>query len=310
MRASGFGIKAATITPEGKDDVGSPNRILREGIDGKVIIRTGRRIPGVMPFGGDLPPDLGRAHGRRRRLRRRAVARGRGGLRRRGRLPHRAHHARRPARRWPSTRSAPPRRWAARSTAGPKWTVSPVYEGMLKEEMDAAAARHPDVVYEPVLIDATYAGLITGAGEQPAGDPRAQPRRRLPVGPRDADVRLDRRRGVGAAVLRRRPADAGGDGRGAARHRAGAAGQGRRQPDGDDPRRAARCSATPAAPGHRRRRARRRGRSTRRCSRRSAPGCARPDLGGHSTTTEIHPARSSTACAPSSRCGPRWAPSR
>jgi hypothetical protein len=27
---------------------------------------------------------------------------------------------------------------------GPKWTVSAVYEGMLKEEMDAAAARHPD----------------------------------------------------------------------------------------------------------------------------------------------------------------------
>ena len=25
----------------------------------------------------------------------------------------------------------------------PKYTVSPVYEGMLKEEMDAAAARHP-----------------------------------------------------------------------------------------------------------------------------------------------------------------------
>ena len=29
--------------------------------------------------------------------------------------------------------------------------------------MDAAAARHPDVAYQPVLIDATYAGLITGA---------------------------------------------------------------------------------------------------------------------------------------------------
>ncbi len=28
---------------------------------------------------------------------------------------------------------------------GPKFTVSPVYEGMLKEEMDAAAARYPDV---------------------------------------------------------------------------------------------------------------------------------------------------------------------
>src|SRR3954465_13596306 len=39
MAGSGFGLKAATITPEGADDVGSPNRILREEIDGKVIIR-------------------------------------------------------------------------------------------------------------------------------------------------------------------------------------------------------------------------------------------------------------------------------
>src|SRR5918998_6212017 len=52
MCRSGLGLKAATITPEGKDDVGSPNRIVREGIRGKVIIRTGRRIPGVTPFGG------------------------------------------------------------------------------------------------------------------------------------------------------------------------------------------------------------------------------------------------------------------
>jgi isocitrate/isopropylmalate dehydrogenase len=51
----------------------------------------------------------------------------------------------------------------AKVYGGPKWTVSPVYEGMLKEEMDAAAARHPEVGYEPVLIDATYAGLISGA---------------------------------------------------------------------------------------------------------------------------------------------------
>ena len=48
MREAGFGLKAATITPEGKDDVGSPNRILREEVDGKVIVRTGRRIPGVV----------------------------------------------------------------------------------------------------------------------------------------------------------------------------------------------------------------------------------------------------------------------
>ena len=30
MREARFGLKAATITPEGKDDVGSPNRIVRE----------------------------------------------------------------------------------------------------------------------------------------------------------------------------------------------------------------------------------------------------------------------------------------
>ena len=41
---------------------------------------------------------------------------------------------------------------------GPKWTVSPVYEGMLKEEMDAAAARHEGVVYEP---DDAYATRFT-----------------------------------------------------------------------------------------------------------------------------------------------------
>src|SRR5918994_900447 len=48
MRDAGFGLKAATITPEGADDVGSPNRILREAVDGKVIVRTGRRIPGAV----------------------------------------------------------------------------------------------------------------------------------------------------------------------------------------------------------------------------------------------------------------------
>jgi isocitrate/isopropylmalate dehydrogenase len=55
----------------------------------------------------------------------------------------------------------------ARVYGGPKWTVSPVYEGMLKEELDAAAERHPDVPYQPVLIDATYAGLLSGATDAP-----------------------------------------------------------------------------------------------------------------------------------------------
>ena len=53
----------------------------------------------------------------------------------------------------------------AKVFGGPKYTVSPIYEGMLKEEMDAAAERHPDVPYEPQLIDATFALLIASAGE-------------------------------------------------------------------------------------------------------------------------------------------------
>ncbi len=47
MVETGLGLKAATITPTEIGSVGSPNRILREGIDGKVIVRTGRRIPAV-----------------------------------------------------------------------------------------------------------------------------------------------------------------------------------------------------------------------------------------------------------------------
>jgi isocitrate/isopropylmalate dehydrogenase len=53
----------------------------------------------------------------------------------------------------------------AKVFGGPKFTVSPVYEGMFKEELDAAAARHPEVRYDPQLIDATYALLLATTGE-------------------------------------------------------------------------------------------------------------------------------------------------
>jgi isocitrate/isopropylmalate dehydrogenase len=36
---------------------------------------------------------------------------------------------------------------------------------MFKEELDSAAVRHPDVRYDPQLIDATYALLLTTSGE-------------------------------------------------------------------------------------------------------------------------------------------------
>src|ERR1700741_2391762 len=56
IRENGLGLKAATVTPEGRGEIGSPNRILREEIGGRVIVRTGRRIPGVVPFGGGHAP--------------------------------------------------------------------------------------------------------------------------------------------------------------------------------------------------------------------------------------------------------------
>jgi len=164
MRSAGLGLKAATITPEGADDVGSPNRILRESIDGKVIMRTGRRIPGVTPIGGVHHPiavcrmAVGDAYGAEQW---REAADG-------DELAYRTETIRR-------SNCAAVAEYAFRAAAdlggrvygGPKWTVSPVYEGMLKEEMDAAAERHPEIAYEPVLIDATLAGLVSGAGTEP-----------------------------------------------------------------------------------------------------------------------------------------------
>src|SRR5207245_9137101 len=43
----------------------------------------------------------------------------------------------------------------------------PVDGGMLQGERDAASERHPEVPYQPVLIDATYAGLASGAADAP-----------------------------------------------------------------------------------------------------------------------------------------------
>jgi isocitrate/isopropylmalate dehydrogenase len=162
VREAGLGLKAATVTPEGAGDVGSPNRILREEIGGRVIVRTGRRIPGVVPFGGVHAPisvvrmAVGDAYGaeewregsgddeaafRTERIERRIC-----------------HSVAEFAFRLAEDTGA-------KVFGGPKFTVSPVYEGMLKEEMDAAAERHPEVPYEPQLIDATFALLIAASGD-------------------------------------------------------------------------------------------------------------------------------------------------
>jgi isocitrate/isopropylmalate dehydrogenase len=161
VREYGLGLKAATVTPEGAGDVGSPNRILREEIGGKVIVRTGRRIPGVVPLGGVHAPisvvrmAVGDAYGAKE------WREGDGDDEvafRTERIERRICHAVAEF----SFRQA--ERMGAKVFGGPKYTVSPIYEGMLKEEMDEAAARHPEVPYEPQLIDATFALLISSSG--------------------------------------------------------------------------------------------------------------------------------------------------
>jgi isocitrate dehydrogenase (NAD+) len=164
MRETGLGIKAATVTPEGADDVGSPNRILREEIGGSVIIRTGRRIPGVTPVAGIHHPIA---------VVRMAVGDAYGAEQWREGEPGSPDEVALRTERITREVCRSVAEYAFRSAArmgacvygGPKWTVSPVYEGMLKEEMDAAAERHPEVAYRPTLIDATYAGLVSGVDE-------------------------------------------------------------------------------------------------------------------------------------------------
>jgi isocitrate dehydrogenase (NAD+) len=162
IREHGLGLKAATITPEGRDDVGSPNRILREEIGGRVIVRTGRRIPGVVPFGGVHAPisivrmAVGDAYGAKE------WREGEGD----DEVAYRTERIERRICRAVAEFSFRQAELAgAKVFGGPKYTVSPTYEGLLKEEMDAAAERHPKVPYEPQLIDATFALLIASAGD-------------------------------------------------------------------------------------------------------------------------------------------------
>jgi isocitrate dehydrogenase (NAD+) len=178
VREAGLGLKAATVTPEGATDVGSPNRILREEIGGQVIVRTGRRIPGVAPLGGVYAPisvvrmAVGGAYGAEEwRV-------GEGGDETAFRTERIERRVCRAVAEF-SFRLA--ERTGAKVFGGPKYTVSPIYEGMLKEEMDAAAERHPEVLYQPQLIDATFALLLSSSG-----DPMV-----IPALNRDGDILSD-----------------------------------------------------------------------------------------------------------------------
>lgn len=162
IKETGLGIKAATITPGDPDDVGSPNALLRELVNAQVILRIGRRIPHVRPVGGVHAPIA---------VVRMAVedAYGAKEWREGTGLDEVAYSTRQLSRRTCRAVAEFTFRYARRNNAkvfgGPKYTVSPLYEGLFKEEMDAAAEHYPDVRYDPQLIDATYALLLETSGE-------------------------------------------------------------------------------------------------------------------------------------------------
>lgn len=162
IKETGLGIKAATITPGDPDDVGSPNALLREMIDAQVILRTGRRIPSVRPLAGVYAPIAVVRMAVDGAYNAKEWREGEG-------LDEVAWSTRKLSRRTCRAVAEYTFRYARRNKAivfgGPKYTVSPVYEGMLKEEMDRAAQRYPDVRYDPQLIDATYALLLETTGE-------------------------------------------------------------------------------------------------------------------------------------------------
>ena len=162
MKEAGYGIKAATVTPEGSGDVGSPNAILRKGIEGTVIVRTGRRIPGVNPLPGIHAPisvvrmAVDDAYGAEEWREGEGV----------DEVAFRTERISRGVCRGVAEFAfIQARKMRATVFGGPKWTVSPVYEGMLKEEMDRAADNNRDIRYDPQLIDATYALLLTTHGD-------------------------------------------------------------------------------------------------------------------------------------------------
>ena len=182
-----------------RDDVGSPNRILREEIGGKVIVRTGRRIPGVVPLAGVYAPisivrmAVGDAYGatewregegddevafRTERIERRDLPRG-GGVR----VPA-GRADRREGLRRPEVHREPDVRGDAQGRDGRRGGASS------RRALRAAADRR----------DVCAADLDDGRA---ARDPGAQPRRRHPLRPRAAAVRLDRRLGVAARRVRR-----------------------------------------------------------------------------------------------------------
>jgi isocitrate/isopropylmalate dehydrogenase len=178
MREHGFGLKAATITPETRGDVGSPNAILRKEIDGTVILRTGRPLPGVETIGNICSPIAVVRMATEDAYEAKEWREGEG----QDEMAYRTTYiSRKNCRAAAEFSFILAKQMDALVFGGPKWTVSPTYEGLLKECMDQAAANHPEVPYDPQLIDAAYALLFA----------RAQRPLVIPALNRDGDILSD-----------------------------------------------------------------------------------------------------------------------
>ena len=141
--------------------------MIREGINGTVIVRTGRRIPGVTPIGGIHHPitvcrmAVGDAYGAEQW---REPSDGDELAFRIERISRRvcravAEHAFRIA--------APPRTTAPPRLRRAEVDGQPGLRGNAEGGDGRGRRAHAEGAYEPVLIDATYAGLVGGAATGP-----------------------------------------------------------------------------------------------------------------------------------------------
>ena len=199
LRAAGLGLKAATITPEAKDDVGSPNAILRKEVDGKVIMRTGRRIARRAALGGVYSPitvvrmAVDDAYGAKE------WREGEGEDEWAFRTEKISRRTCRAVAEYAFQRA---RAGQAKVFGGPKYTVSPGLRG----DAEGGDGRGRQALPRRTLRAAVDRRDLRPAAFQRRrsdGDPGAQPRRRPAQRPGAEDVRFDRRGGVTAAGVRR-----------------------------------------------------------------------------------------------------------
>ena len=193
IREAGLGLKAATVTPEGAGDVGSPNRILREEIGGRVIVRTGRRIPGSSRLAACTLRSRSCAWPSVTRTARRSGARAK--ARTRSRSARSASNGRLPCRR--GVRVPPCRAHRGQGLRRAEVHGQPGLRGDAQggDGRGRGAACRGAV---RAAADRRDVRAVDRLERRPARDPGAQSRRGHPLRPRPPPVRLDRRLGVAA----------------------------------------------------------------------------------------------------------------